>query len=205
MSAEARRLILLRHGRTPWNAEGRIQGQLDVELDDTGHAQAAATAPALAALGPALLWSSDSARARQTASYVAKESGLEPTYDARLREYYLADWQGRTHADVREGEAALFDRFRAGDFDAVPGGETTAEVSARMVAALTELLASTGPGELAIAVSHGAAIRDAVPVLLGLPAAERAALHGLDNCGWVELDQAEPGGALRLRAYNRVV
>lgn len=205
MSAEARRLILLRHGRTPWNAEGRIQGQLDVELDDTGHAQAAATAPALAALGPVLLWSSDSARARQTASYVAKESGLEPTYDARLREYYLADWQGRTHADVREGEAALFDRFRAGDFDAVPGGETTAEVSARMVAALTELLASTGPGELAIAVSHGAAIRDAVPVLLGLPAAERAALHGLDNCGWVELDQAEPGGALRLRAYNRVV
>lgn len=207
MSAEApagRRLVLLRHGRTAWNAEGRIQGQLDVEIDDTGHAQATAVAPRLAALGPAALWSSDSARARQTAAYVAKETGLEPTYDARLREYYLADWQGRTHADVREGEAALFDRFRNGDFDAVPGGETTDQVAARMVAALTDLLATLAPGELGIAVSHGAAIRDAVPVLLGWPVAERAALHGLDNCGWVELDQPAPGAPLRLRAYNRV-
>ena len=208
MSAEVappRRLVLLRHGRTAWNAEGRIQGQLDVEIDDTGHAQAAAVAPVLAALGPTLLWSSDSARARQTAAYVAKETGLEPTYDPRLREYFLADWQGRTHADVREGEAALFDRFRGGDFDAVPGGETTAEVSARVVAALTDLLAALAPGELGVAVSHGAAIRDAVPVLLGWPVTERAALHGLDNCGWVELDQAAPGGPVRLRAYNRVV
>jgi len=203
-----RTLVLLRHGRTAWNAEGRIQGQLDVEIDETGHAQAAAVAPLLAALQPTALWSSDSARARQTAAYVAKEADLEPTYDARLREYYLADWQGRTHADVIdsevEGEAALFDRFRAGDFDAVPGGETAAEVSARMVEALTELLASIEPGELAIAVSHGAAIRDAVPVLLGWPVTERAALHGLSNCGWVELDQAAPGAPLRLRAYNRV-
>lgn len=205
MSADARRLILLRHGRTPWNAEGRIQGQLDVELDDTGHAQAAAVAPRLAALGPAVLWSSDSARARQTAAYVAKEAGLEPTYDARLREYFLADWQGRTHADVTGADAELFARFRAGDFDAVPGGETTAEVAARMVEALTELLAVVEPGELAVAVSHGAAIRDAVPVLLGWPVGERAALHGLDNCGWVELDVADPGGVPRLRAYNRVV
>lgn len=205
MSAEPpRRLVLLRHGRTAWNAEHRIQGQLEVDLDDTGHRQAAAVAPVLAALGPSVLWSSDNARARQTAAYVAKETGLEPTYDARLREYYVADWQGRTHADVREGDAALFDRFREGDFDAVPGGETTAEVSTRMVAALTELLAAIGPGELAIAVSHGAAIRDAVPVLLGWPVTERAALHGLDNCGWVELDRAADG-PLRLRAYNRVV
>lgn len=205
MSAEPpRRLVLLRHGRTAWNAEHRIQGQLEVDLDDTGHRQAAAVAPVLAELGPSVLWSSDNARARQTAAYVAKETGLEPTYDARLREYYVADWQGRTHADVREGDAALFDRFREGDFDAVPGGETTAEVSTRMVAALTELLAAIGPGELAIAVSHGAAIRDAVPVLLGWPVTERAALHGLDNCGWVELDRAADG-PLRLRAYNRVV
>lgn len=203
-----RRLVLLRHGRTAWNAEGRIQGQLEVDLDDTGHVQAAAVAPVLAALEPVVLWSSDNARARQTAAYVAKETGLEPTYDERLREYFVADWQGRRHADFLdseiEGEAALFDRFRAGDFDAVPGGETTAEVSARMVAALTDLLATLAPGETGIAVSHGAAIRDAVPVLLGWPATERAALHGLDNCGWVELDQAEPGDRLRLRAYNRV-
>ncbi|WP_243060820.1 histidine phosphatase family protein [Nocardioides sp. SR21] len=197
-------LVLLRHGQTAWNAEGRIQGQLDVEINETGHGQAAAVAPLLAALRPVVLWSSDSARARQTAAYVAKETDLEPTYDARLREYYLADWQGRTHADAVAADAALFERFRAGDFDAVPGGETTAEVSARMVEALTELLDSIEPGEVAIAVSHGAAIRDAVPVLLGWPVGERAALRGLANCGWVELEQAAAGEPLQLRAYNRV-
>ena len=202
MSAEpARRLVLLRHGQTSWNAERRVQGQHDSELDDTGHRQAAAAAVALAALAPSVLWSSDSARARQTAAYVAKETGLEPSYDARLREYYLADWQGLTHADLQDTPG--FEEFLRGDFDVVPGGETAAEVSARVVAALADLLDAIAPGELAVAVSHGAAIRDAVPVLLGWPVTERAALHGLTNCGWVELDRAGDG-PMRLRAYNRV-
>lgn len=202
MSADpGRRLVLLRHGQTSWNAERRIQGQLDSELDDTGHRQAAAVAPAMAALAPAALWSSDSARARQTAAYVAKETGLEPAYDTRLREYFLADWQGLTHAEL-DGTPA-FEEFRRGDFDVVPGGENADEVAARMVAALSDLLATIAPGELAVAVSHGAAIRDAVPVLLGWPVTERAALHGLDNCAWVELD-VPADGPMRLRAYNRV-
>ena len=197
------RLVLLRHGRTSWNAERRIQGQLDPELDDTGHRQAAGVAPVLAALAPAALWSSDSARARQTAAYLAKEAGLEPTYDARLREYFLADWQGLTHAEVAELAPEQLAVFRTGNFDVVPGGEKAAEVAARMVAALSDLLDSVAPGELAIAVSHGAAIRDAVPALLGWPVTERATLHGLDNCGWVELERSGDG-RMRLRAYNRV-
>ena len=202
MTAERRRLVLLRHGQTSWNAERRIQGQLDSELDDTGHRQAAAVAPAIAALAPAALWSSDSARARQTTAYLAKETGLEPAYDARLREYHLAAWQGLTHAEL-DGTPG-FEEFRRGDFDVVPGGENAEEVASRMVAAVTDLLATIGPGELAVAVSHGAAIRDAVPVLLGWPVTERAALHGLDNCAWVELDTIG-SGPMRLRAYNRVV
>lgn len=203
--AGARRLVLLRHGRTAWNAERRVQGQLEAELDDTGHQQAAAVAPVIAALRPAALWSSDSARARQTAAYVAKETGLEPSYDARLREYFLAERQGLTHAEYAAAAPEEFALFRTGDYDHVPGGETAAEVSSRMVGALLELLASVGPGDVAVAVSHGAAIRDAVPVLLGWPVTERAALHGLTNCGWAELTQAAPGGPLRLVAYNRVV
>jgi glucosyl-3-phosphoglycerate phosphatase len=201
MSAERRRLVLLRHGQTSWNAERRIQGQLDSELDDTGHLQAAAVAPVIADLAPAALWSSDAARARQTTAYVAKETGLEPTYDARLREYYLAEWQGLTHAELAGTPA--FEEFRRGDFDVVPGGENAAEVAARMVAAVSDVLASIAPGELAVAVSHGAAIRDAVPALLGWPVTQRAALHGLDNCGWVELDVVGDG-PMRLSAYNRV-
>lgn len=199
-----RRLILLRHGQTAWNKASRVQGQLDAELDDTGRAQAAAVAPVLAALRPAVLWSSDSVRARDTAAFVAKETGLDPTYDARLREYFLAERQGLTHDEYAALAPEEFAEFRLGDFDVVPGGESAAVVAARMVAALDDLLATLAPGELGVAVSHGAAIRDAVPALLGWEPSRRAALHGLDNCGWVELDQAEPGRPLRMRAYNRV-
>ena len=77
-------------------------------------------------------------------------------------------------------------------------------MSTRVVAAVRDALAQIAPGEVAVVVSHGAAIRDAVPVLLGWPVARRAVLHGLDNCGWVELDQPDPDGPLRMSAYNRV-
>ncbi|GAA1792980.1 histidine phosphatase family protein [Nocardioides hankookensis] len=199
----AKRLLLLRHGQTAWNAARRVQGQLEAELDDDGHRQAASVAVTVAAMAPAALWSSDSVRARQTAAYVAKETGLDPTYDARLREYFLAGRQGITHDEYAALAPEEYAEYVTGNLD-VAGGETAAIVSARMVEVLGELLASIAPGELAVAVSHGAAIRDAVPVLLGWPVTERAALHGLDNCGWVELDQPARGAALRMRAYNRV-
>ncbi|MEV7431111.1 histidine phosphatase family protein [Nocardioides sp. NPDC092400] len=199
----ARRLVLLRHGRTAWNAARRVQGQLDVEIDELGHQQAAAAAVVVAAMRPAALWSSDSARARQTAAYVAKETGLDPTYDARLREYFLGERQGLTHEEYAALAPEEFAAFRTGDFDVVPGGERARAVADRVRAAVGDLLAAIGPGELGVAVSHGAAIRDAVPALLGWPVEERAALHGLTNCGWVELDQAEPGAPMRLVAYNR--
>ena len=200
-----RRLLLLRHGQTAWNAVRRVQGQLESELDDVGHRQVAAVAPVIAAMGPAALWSSDSARARQTTAHLAKETGLEPAYDARLREYYLGERQGLTHEEYAAAAPEEFAVFRTGDFDVVPGGESAEEVSGRMTAALGELLAAIDPGELAVAVSHGAAIRDTVPVLLGRPVTRRAALHGLANCGWAVLDQARPGGPMRLAAYNRVL
>src|SRR5215204_1058964 len=76
-----RRLVLLRHGRTEWNASQRIQGHLDPALDELGHEQARAVAPAVAALAPAVLLSSDLQRARQTTEYVAQATGLTASYD----------------------------------------------------------------------------------------------------------------------------
>ena len=67
-----------------------------------------------------------------------------------------------------------------------------------------ELLDAVPDGGVGLAVSHGAAIRDAVPALVGWPTGERTVLRGLDNCAWVVLDALEPG-PLRLTAYNRVV
>ena len=79
------RLVIWRHGRTAWNAERRVQGQTDVELDERGHAQAAAAAARLARFSPAAIVSSDLRRAAQTAAYLAEATGLPVAYDERLR------------------------------------------------------------------------------------------------------------------------
>jgi broad specificity phosphatase PhoE len=202
--AASRTLVLLRHGRTAWNHALRVQGQVDVELDDVGREQATAAARVLAKLGPSLLWSSDLVRARVTADAVAEATGLTPTYDERLREFHLGERQGLTHHEYAALDPAGFAAFRGGCYDAAPGAERTAEVRRRMCEVASELLAALGPGETGVAVSHGAAIRVATSALLGWPDDQFHTLRGLDNCGWVVLEEHPDAGALRLGAYNRV-
>ncbi|MDO9496468.1 MAG: histidine phosphatase family protein, partial [Nocardioides sp.] len=183
-----RTLVLLRHGRTAWNHALRVQGQLDVDLDDVGREQATAAAEVLAKLGPTQLWSSDLVRARSTAAALAEATGLSPTYDARLREFHLGERQGLTHDEYSELDPVEFEQFRRGHYDSAPGAEPTADVRRRMTEALGELLAALAPGETAIAVSHGAAIRVATGAMLGWPAEQFHTLRGLTNCGWVVLE-----------------
>jgi probable phosphoglycerate mutase len=200
----ARSLVLLRHGRTTWNAAKRIQGQLDPGLDEVGLAQAAEAAPQIAKLAPAALWSSDLARARQTAELVAEASGLEPRYDARMRETMLGERQGLTHAEYAAEHPEEFERFLAGQWDGIPGAETATEVADRIGSALGELAAELAPGEAGVAVAHGAALKIALARLLGWDAAQARSLRGMDNCGWaVLIEHARRGWTLS--AYNRTV
>jgi probable phosphoglycerate mutase len=197
-------LVLLRHGRTAWNHEGRVQGQHDVGLDDVGLAQAERTAPHVAALAPAVLWCSDLRRTRETAAPLLGATGLAATYDARLREFSFGERETLSHAELREvapDEALALSR---GDYDAIPSAERTSAVRTRMVQVLGELLAATDDGQVAVAVSHGAAIRVATGALLGWPDEQFHTLHGLDNCGFVLLEQHAGLDHLLLRAYNRV-
>ena len=198
----SRRLVLLRHGRTAWNHARRVQGQTDAALDDAGRAQAEAVAPVLAALAPSLLWSSDLARARDTALAVGRAAGLEPSYDARLREFGLGEREGLTHDEYAAAAPEEFALFRAGHLDAAPGAEKTSAVRDRMHAVLTELLAALEPGATGVAVSHGAAIRVATGALLGWPDDQFHTLRGLGNCAWVVLEEHPDAGALRLGAYD---
>jgi broad specificity phosphatase PhoE len=197
-----RSLLLLRHGRTAWNLERRIQGQLDAGLDETGHAQSRAAAKVIAEQRPAALWSSDLSRARDTAGYLGEACGLEVVTDPRLREYDLGSLQGLTYAEIAESRPEVFEGFRRGDFEA-PDGESTSTVGARMAAALRELLDATPPGRLAVAVSHGAAIRVGLAALMGWGAPVGLTLGSLGNCCWTVVTEADPGGALRLTSYNR--
>lgn len=202
--APHRRLVLLRHGQTAWNAERRAQGHSDVEIDATGHAQAAAVAPHIAAMKPRLLRTSDLARARQTASYVASATGLEAEPDPRLREFHLGERTGMTMPEYAAAHPEEYRAFRSGRYDVVPGGETVPQVVTRVVAAARDALADLGPGECGVLVGHGGALKVSVLALLGLPEGAVTSVQGLDNCGWVELHDSGDGGRLRLAAYNRV-
>lgn len=128
------RLIVWRHGNTEWNADGRVQGQTDVPLNDLGREQARAAAAVLAELRPDAIVSSDLRRAADTAAALAALTGLPVRPDARLRERYFGHWQGLALSEVAERFPEEYARWRAGDPD--PGAEietstTSASGSAR--------------------------------------------------------------------------
>ncbi len=195
-----RRLVLVRHGRTAWNAEGRAQGHADVSLDDVGRTEAEAMAPVVASYDPVALVSSDLARARETAAFLEKETGLTAMEDARLREYDVGERTGLTREEFagQPGGEAFWDVHAHAD---VAGAESSDDVAARVVPALQEVLQGLTDGETAIVVSHGACLRIAVAGVLGLPLEVADALATLDNCAWAVLEDSR-AGRLRLASYN---
>ena len=198
----SRRLVLLRHGRTAWNLEGRAQGHTDVTLDDTGRAQAAAAAPYLALLRPAALWTSDLARARETASYVEAATGLMATPDPRVREFDVGERAGLTVPEFAAKYPEAHALWASGHITGgVPGAETVEEVAARMVPALREMLGSLEPGTTGIVVTHGACLKISLVALLGLPTEADEAIFVMDNCGWATIAEHR-SGRLRLSSYN---
>jgi broad specificity phosphatase PhoE len=205
LEGRGRRVILLRHGRTAWNAEGRAQGHADVGLDDTGRRQAEAVAPVLAGLDPVLLVSSDLARARETAAFLEKQTGLTAVEDPRWREFDLGERTGLTLVEFGERIGAEFDGWW--DVHAhveVPGAESPEQLAARVLPAFEEVLGRLGEGETALVVTHGASLRVALTGILGWPIETATDLEAMHNCGWAVL--AETGaGRLRLAAYNNTV
>ena len=201
-----RRLLVVRHGRTAWNAVGRAQGHADVELDEVGQEQAAAAAPYLSSLEPAALWTSDLARARQTCTHLEAGTGLVATQDARLREFDVGLRQGLTIPEFAERYPDEHAAWVRGDaMLRLPGAETTADVESRTVPALRESLESLAAGETGIVVTHGAALKVGVVGLLGWPGDLATSLRGIDNCAWVTLEELGLGGRLRLVGYNESV
>ena len=205
LEGRGRSVILLRHGQTAWNVEGRAQGHTDVGLDDIGRGQAEAVAPVLAALDPVLLVTSDLARARETAASLEKETGLTAVEDPRWREYDLGERTGLTLAEFGERIGAEFDGWW--DTHAhveVAGAESPEQLADRVLPAFEEVLGRLGEGETAVVVTHGASLRVAVAGILGWPIESATDLETMHNCGWATL--AETGsGRLRLSSYNRTV
>jgi glucosyl-3-phosphoglycerate phosphatase len=124
-----RRLVLVRHGESVWNAEARIQGQRCAGLTEAGHAQAKATGAFLAALYPhAHLVTSDLQRTRETVAPLAAALACEPASDERLRERSFGAWEGLLRADVVASDPARWQRW-------VDGEDVVGEVGARAASA----------------------------------------------------------------------
>lgn len=134
------RLCMVRHGETAWNAEGRVQGQLDIPLSPVGEAQARAVAEALAGERFDALYSSDLVRVQQTAAPSAIRLGLEVRLDERLRERHYGSFQGHTYADAKVMFPEAYARFRAKepDFD-FGSGESLVAFNARCLSVLEEI------------------------------------------------------------------
>jgi len=170
--------VLWRHGQTMWNVEHRFQGQTDIPLDETGEAQAEYAARRLATLRPDAIFSSDLSRAASTAAPLARLASLTVTLDKDLRERFGGDWEGLSDKDIAERYPAERVTWNP------PNGEPTAAVADRVCRALTRIAATLSDGQLAVVVSHGAALRLGMERLLGLPEDASGALGPLSNCSW---------------------
>jgi broad specificity phosphatase PhoE len=171
------RVLLVRHGQSVWNAEGRWQGQLDPPLSDVGAAQARAAAAHLD--GVVAVASSDLQRARATADILADELGVGPALvDTGLRERNAGDWQGLTRAEIEDGWPGWLRTRRWPD-----GWEDDESVLARAVPALHRFgRLGDERGGVVVGVTHAGLIR-AVERYLGSSPAPLPNLGGL----WVEV------------------
>jgi probable phosphoglycerate mutase len=189
-----RRLVMLRHGQTDFNAGSRMQGQLDSALTELGRAQAIAAAEVLGKLQPLLIVSSDLHRAYDTAIKLGERTGLQVRPDERLRETHLGDWQGLTHTEVDEQAPGARLTWRDDAAWAPHGGESRVDVAARSVPLVAELVAAEPewgdadePDRPVVLVAHGGLIAALSAALLKLPVANWPILGGMGNASWVQL------------------
>jgi broad specificity phosphatase PhoE len=189
-----RRLVMLRHGQTDFNAGSRMQGQLDSALTELGRAQAVAAAEVLGKLQPLLIVSSDLHRAYDTAVTLGEQTGLQVWVDERLRETHLGDWQGLTHTEVDAQAPGARLVWREDATWAPHGGESRVDVAARSVPLVEELIAgepewgaADEPDRPVVLVAHGGLIAALSAALLKLPIANWPILGGMGNASWVQL------------------
>ncbi len=148
-------LHLIRHGRTEWNAAGKIQGHTNSDLTELGHRQAAAIGRALTHYPIEALYASDLDRAQQTAVGIRSALGLDVRTDPRLRETGFGIFEGLTWAEAEAEHPAVYRDYMTSAFEfEVPGGESRAQTLNRALSAFADYAKRHGGTQIA-AVSHG--------------------------------------------------
>jgi len=153
-----RRLLIVRHGESEWNREGRWQGWEDIALTAIGEDQARARGTELAAAGHTFVGvhTSDLIRAARTAALLAEALGLSGAHrEPALRERFGGQWQGRDRDEIIAGWPEERAAWRRGELAAPPGGETDAEVLERVDGALLRMEETNPPGPVLVVTHHG--------------------------------------------------
>ena len=166
----ATRVLLIRHGQTEWNLQGRFQGQLDSNLSSVGKAQANALRHTFSAAPLAQLYSSDLGRAFDTAQLLQGDVATDVQTDSRLRERAMGVFQGNTRADIETQFPEAWKQYKSldPDYRIEGGGESIHDVQKRAFGCLEEL-AARHVGETIGCVTHGGFIRIVLKAVLGIP------------------------------------
>lgn len=170
-------LLLVRHGETLWNSQGRLQGQQDSPLSALGLAQAQAIANRLRDEPFTAIYSSDLQRAYLTAQAIATVCGQPIIVDERLRERAYGVFEGLTEAEAEAKHPELFSGYRTPTPEfAVPGGESLAALRQRAVTVFQELV-NRHPGERIVVVAHGGLLSAFLRFVLTLLPTEPRPFH----------------------------
>lgn len=163
------RVFLIRHGETEWNKLMKYQGQTDIPLSDKGREQAVNLAERLQSENFKAVYSSDLARAYETATLLAEPHGIEVRVCPGLKEISFGEWEGMTYDNINGKWSKEIDLFfsRPAEVE-IPEGESFQILQQRVVASLHDLVAAH-PDETILVVSHGAAIRTAICAALEIP------------------------------------
>ena len=169
-------VILIRHGETDWNVQGRFQGQIDVPLNALGQRQAARMAERLAQERVDVFYCSDLLRTRQTAEPAALKLKLAAAPDAGLREQHFGILEGLSFDEVQAQHPQYLAEWLRHDPDyALPEGESVRSFHARVVGAVRSL-AELHAGQTLAVVTHGGVLDMLFRTVHGLP------LHGPRDC-----------------------
>lgn len=179
-------LHIVRHGQTSWNAERRIQGQLESELDETGIEQAKKRGADFKGMDLHAIYSSSSIRTRQTTKNIMGSRDEPVTFRDDLREVNLGVWQGQLWADIEKAHPEMVEaHWKALPSFNVEGAENFREVQIRGVSAIESIISThknAEPHDNILVVSHGAIMKSILCHYAQIPLTDMHTLPSLPNC-----------------------
>lgn len=191
------RWLLVRHGETCWNAEGRLQGHTDVSLSQKGRDQAERLRERLASVTIDAAYSSDLARSRETATALAEGRNVPLVLSAHLREQCYGRWEGSTDSEIRAHDPEAYaDMMVADDGFTPPQGESFRQVRER-VASFAKEIRAEGPQGTLLIVGHSGSLKALLVYLLDLPPSASWCFR-IDACGLSILDVRPETAVLEL-------